>query len=94
MVLRLGSEPPPPPQFNHCGEVLVTAPHMWKCSTTCEDGWEQPGFDDSAWPVSTDAGINGVDPWGIREVSPVRSRPPPPARARPRAPSRAEHPPN
>ena len=35
---------------------------MWKCSTTCESGWEQPGFDDSAWPVSTDAGINGVDP--------------------------------
>ena len=27
--------------FNHCGEVLVTAPHMWKCSTSCDDGWEQ-----------------------------------------------------
>ena len=33
------------------------------------DGGEQPGFDDSAWPTSTDAGVNGVDPWGIREVS-------------------------
>jgi hypothetical protein len=42
---------------------------MWKCSTSCDAGWEQPGFDDSAWPTSTDAGVNGVDPWGIREVS-------------------------
>ena len=56
--------------INHCGAAIQTLPNKWKCSTDCPTGWEQVGFDDSQWETATDAGINGVEPWGATDVSP------------------------
>lgn len=32
----------------------------WKCQSLVDDGWEQPGYDDSDWPVAHEVGQNGV----------------------------------
>ena len=46
--------------INHCGEEANThSGPRWKCSSSCEDGWEGVGFDDSGWPVASNLGING-----------------------------------
>ena len=56
--------------INHCGEAANTGPtDRWKCSSTCEDGWEAVGFDDSSWPRAASLGINGNPPWSHHEVS-------------------------
>ena len=54
--------------INHCGEVSNTNPARWKCSSSCEDGWEASGFDDSAWPFATSMGVNGNPPYSRHEV--------------------------
>jgi hypothetical protein len=54
--------------INHCGEAISTQPARWKCSKTCDDGWEMPSFDDSKWDLAADAGTNGIDPWGHQDV--------------------------
>ena len=46
--------------INHCGEESDTNPSTWKCSSSCDEGWEASGFDDSAWPKATSLGINGL----------------------------------
>ncbi|WP_329525333.1 family 78 glycoside hydrolase catalytic domain [Streptomyces sp. NBC_01462] len=45
----------------------------WKASNAADDGWQQPGYDDAAWPNALDAARYGSGPWG-RSVS----APPPP----------------
>ncbi|MEU3243057.1 family 78 glycoside hydrolase catalytic domain [Streptomyces sp. NPDC006875] len=45
----------------------------WKAANSADDGWEQPGHDDTAWPNARVAARYGSGPWG-RSVS----APPPP----------------
>ncbi|MFD3456231.1 family 78 glycoside hydrolase catalytic domain [Streptomyces sp. NPDC058691] len=45
----------------------------WKAGGSAADGWEQPGYDDAAWPNAREAARYGAGPWG-RSVS----APPPP----------------
>ncbi|MDX2649694.1 family 78 glycoside hydrolase catalytic domain [Streptomyces sp. PA03-1a] len=45
----------------------------WRASSSAGDGWEQPGYDDTAWPNARVAARYGSGPWG-RSVS----APPPP----------------
>jgi hypothetical protein len=52
--------------ITHCGREIATIPARWKCSTTCPDGWEAAGFDDSAWDIATDFGVNG-EGSGLRD---------------------------
>jgi hypothetical protein len=33
-------------------------------TNTLAAGWEQPGFDDSAWPPAVELGAVGIAPWG------------------------------
>ena len=54
--------------INHCGEVINTGPARWKCSSSCDSGWEASGFDDSSWPYALSMGINGNPPYGKYEV--------------------------
>ena len=35
----------------------------WKVSSTAVDGWENTGFDDSAWAAASDYGSYGSAPW-------------------------------
>jgi alpha-L-rhamnosidase len=45
----------------------------WKAANAVASGWEQPGFDDSAWPAARLAAAYGSGPWG----SSVSAPPPP-----------------
>ncbi|MEV8508216.1 family 78 glycoside hydrolase catalytic domain [Actinoplanes sp. NPDC051475] len=42
----------------------------WKASQTAPDGWQQPGFDDGAWPAARVAAAYGSGPWGDQVVVP------------------------
>jgi alpha-L-rhamnosidase len=54
---------------------LVTGPG-WKVADTEQDGWRQPGFDDSSWQAATVLAAYGQSPWG-RDVSLVVEPPAP-----------------
>jgi alpha-L-rhamnosidase len=45
----------------------------WKVADAAGSGWQQPGFDDSAWPGARVAAAYGSGPWG----SSVSAPPPP-----------------
>ncbi|MYS21836.1 family 78 glycoside hydrolase catalytic domain [Streptomyces sp. SID4948] len=36
----------------------------WRASNSADDGWQQPGYDDSAWPQALEAAHYGAGPWG------------------------------
>ncbi|GAA2631725.1 alpha-L-rhamnosidase [Paractinoplanes durhamensis] len=38
----------------------------WKASTTGAGGWQQPAFDDSAWPAAQVTAAIGGGPWGAQ----------------------------
>jgi alpha-L-rhamnosidase len=42
----------------------------FRSAQTVPAGWEQPGFDDSAWPAAKDAGAYGSGPWGSNVAQP------------------------
>ena len=46
------------------GAVDVVTDGSWKAAQTAPSGWEQPGFDDSAWAAALDEGAYGGGPWG------------------------------
>ena len=54
--------------WEHCGSTTKTD---MGCKCTGEDvsadDWTSATYDDSAWPVAADGGINGADPWGVTE---------------------------
>jgi hypothetical protein len=57
----------------HCGHNDVTR-LAWKCvGQDPGDGWTDPSFDDSQWPVAVTGGPNGVAPWGVREGIPLEA---------------------
>jgi alpha-L-rhamnosidase len=43
----------------------------WKAAQSVPAGWEQPGFDDSAWPAAKDAAAYGSGPWGTQVAQPL-----------------------
>ena len=44
----------------------VVTGSAWKASTGGPSGWEQPGFDDSAWPPAQATAALGAGPWGTQ----------------------------
>lgn len=44
--------------------LVVRADDTWKTSRAEEPGWQQPGFDDSAWRPARVLGAVGMEPWG------------------------------
>ena len=52
----------------NCGSSRSTG-LAWKCTADdpgADSGWNDKGYDDSAWPLAAVGGINGVSPWGVR----------------------------
>ncbi|WP_329454185.1 family 78 glycoside hydrolase catalytic domain [Streptomyces sp. NBC_01497] len=43
--------------------VDVVTDHGWRAADTAATGWEQPDFDDSAWPAALEAAHYGDAPW-------------------------------
>jgi alpha-L-rhamnosidase len=52
------------------GTTDFTTGAGWRAGQTPAKGWEQPGFDDSAWPAAADLGVYGVGPWGTGVATP------------------------
>ncbi|MFD4668727.1 family 78 glycoside hydrolase catalytic domain [Lentzea sp. NPDC058450] len=53
------------------GDVTVQTDGTWKASTQSPTGWEQPAFDDGAWPQARAlVGVGGA-PWGDQVVVPA-----------------------
>ena len=50
---------------DYCGQTISTSA-KWKCvdySTVSGDAWQDPDFDDSAWPAAFVLGPTGMIPW-------------------------------
>lgn len=54
IVVRIGDEK----------RVLAMSDESWKASNKVAPGWEQPKFDDSAWPAAMVLGPMTMAPWG------------------------------
>ncbi|GAB3164697.1 family 78 glycoside hydrolase catalytic domain [Amycolatopsis stemonae] len=46
------------------GGPAVVTDGSWKASQTGPDGWQQSGYDDSAWPAAKAVAGYGTGPWG------------------------------
>ncbi|KAJ7116959.1 bacterial alpha-L-rhamnosidase-domain-containing protein [Mycena epipterygia] len=44
--------------------ALLTTDTSWKVSASTPSGWQDVGFDDSAWAAAVSEGLYGVQPWG------------------------------
>jgi alpha-L-rhamnosidase len=42
----------------------------WKAANSAADGWQQPGYDDAAWPQALAAAPYGGGPWGTSVSAP------------------------
>ena len=52
-----------------------TPSSAWKSSATGPAGWEQPGFDDSAWTPARELATYGCGPWGGNVTLPPQPSP-------------------
>lgn len=48
----------------------VVTDGSWKAANTAADGWQQPGYDDTAWPQALVAASYGSGPWGSSVSAP------------------------
>lgn len=51
--------------------AIVTTGTDWKASKTIDAGFQQPGFDDSAWGAAVQQAVYGSGPWGSGVRAPV-----------------------
>jgi alpha-L-rhamnosidase len=52
------------------GETTIVSDAGWKAAQSAPDGWEQPSYDDTAWPAATAAATYGGGPWGSQVAVP------------------------
>ena len=57
------------------GVTTFDTSSAWKSSTTAPDGWQQPGFDDSAWTPARELATYGSGPWGSNVSLPPQPSP-------------------
>ncbi|MHC4204092.1 MAG: family 78 glycoside hydrolase catalytic domain [Planctomycetota bacterium] len=50
-------------EFESEGNMVVLIDDSWKASDAEQDGWQTPGFDDSAWPGARVIAQLGDNPW-------------------------------
>ncbi|GAA2541706.1 family 78 glycoside hydrolase catalytic domain [Winogradskya consettensis] len=48
----------------------ISTDASWKAAQTAPDGWQQNGFDDSAWPAASVLAANPGGPWGDQVTVP------------------------
>jgi alpha-L-rhamnosidase len=51
-------------EFQTGAPLVLATDASWKTSTDAPAGWQQPGFDDSAWAAAKIIGPIGMKPWG------------------------------
>ena len=52
------------------GTTTISTDASWKAAQSGPSGWEQPAFDDSAWPAAKALAVYGSGPWGTQVVTP------------------------
>jgi alpha-L-rhamnosidase len=55
--------------------VTLDTSSAWKSAATAPPGWEQPGFDDSAWTPARVLATYGSGPWGANVSLPPQTNP-------------------
>ncbi len=55
--------------------VTLDTSSSWKSAATAASGWEQPGFDDSAWTPARELATYGSGPWGSNVSLPPQTNP-------------------
>lgn len=55
--------------------VELVTDGAWQAADSMTDGWQQPDFDDSAWPQALAAASYGSGPWGSSVTAPVPPEP-------------------
>ncbi len=51
--------------------VEINTDASWRAATAAAAGWDQPGFDDSAWPAAVVGAAYGGGPWGSNISAPT-----------------------
>ncbi|MGW5281746.1 family 78 glycoside hydrolase catalytic domain [Streptomyces collinus] len=59
------------------GTTDVVTGGGWTAGRDVPEGWEQPGFGDSAWPAARDLGPYGTAPWYTQVAAPDLTAPSP-----------------
>lgn len=54
-------------EFKEGPPIVIQSDASWKVSPDEEPGWNEPGFDDSAWVAAKVIGPVGMQPWGAVE---------------------------
>ncbi len=57
------------------GATTLSTSSAWKSSNTEAQGWEQPGFDDTAWTPAKELADYGGGPWGANVSLPPAPSP-------------------
>ncbi|MET8147686.1 family 78 glycoside hydrolase catalytic domain [Actinoplanes sp. NPDC049668] len=52
------------------GNTTVSTGAAWKSAQSAPAGWQQPGFDDGAWPAARATAAYGSGPWGSQVAVP------------------------
>ncbi|MEU4219095.1 family 78 glycoside hydrolase catalytic domain [Actinoplanes sp. NPDC026623] len=52
------------------GATTVATGSVWKAAQSAPSGWQQPGFDDAAWPAARVTAAYGSGPWGAQVTVP------------------------
>jgi alpha-L-rhamnosidase len=50
-------------EFESGEPLLIQSGNHWRAATKVEDGWEKPGYLDSAWQAAKELGAYGMAPW-------------------------------
>jgi alpha-L-rhamnosidase len=50
-------------EFESGQPLLIQSGNQWRASAKAEDGWEKPGYLDSAWQAAKELGAYGMEPW-------------------------------
>ena len=56
-------------------KIRIPTDEKWKVSDVEVDGWDKPGFDDSAWQSALNLGPVGRAPWGEVQIAEDRRLP-------------------
>lgn len=59
------------------GQLLLVTDAGWRITQNAPSGWQQPGFDDSAWDAAQPLAPYGQGPWGSSVRIEVPTRPAP-----------------
>ena len=52
-------------EFESGSPLVIHSDHQWRVAREPSNGWENVGYDDSAWVAALELGQAGIPPWGV-----------------------------